>query len=74
MAEGLDTVAGGDTFALYRVRGRCCGRAQDAGHRPPPHAYIHRHPCPPTLIQQSPASREKSQAKSRSPLFLGATL
>ena len=65
---GLDTVSGGETFALYRVRGRCGGRAQNPGHRPP-HTLIStdilaRRPLDPA----SPASRKKSGQKSLTPL------
>lgn len=69
----MDTVSGGETFALYRVRGRCCGREPKIPGTGPPTRLYPQPSLPAHLIQQvQPA--EKSQAKSRSPLFLGATL
>ena len=65
-AGGLDTVSGGDTFALYRVRGRCCGRAQNPGHRPP-HTLISTGILARPLHPASPASRKKSGQKSLTP-------
>lgn len=46
--EGMDTVSGGETFALYRVRGRLLWPSPKSRAQAPPHAYIHRHPCAPT--------------------------
>lgn len=63
---GMDTVSGGDTFALYRVRGRCCGRAQNPGHRPP-HTLISTDILARPLDPASPASRKKVRPKVAHP-------
>lgn len=66
-------MSGGDIFALYRVRGRLLWPSPKTRAQAPPHAYIPQTSLPAHLIEQvQPA--EKSQAKSRSPLFLGVTL